>query len=35
MDINGKNMSFEEVCDLFDSSMPVENGDSVVSQTMR
>lgn len=30
MDINGKDMSFEEVCDLFDSSMPVENGDSVV-----
>lgn len=30
MDINGKNMSYEEVCDLFDSSMPVENGGSVV-----
>lgn len=30
MNINGQQMSYDEVCELFDSSMPVENGDSVI-----
>ncbi len=30
MDINGKNMSYEEVCELFDSTMPTDTGDSVI-----
>lgn len=30
MDINGKNMSYEEVCELFDSATPVQDGSSVI-----
>lgn len=30
MDINGTTMSYEEVCELFDSSMPTNNEDSVI-----
>lgn len=30
MDINGKNMSYEEVCELFDSTTPVQDGSSVI-----
>lgn len=30
MDINGKSMSYEEVCELFDNTNPTETGDAVV-----
>lgn len=30
MDINGKSMTYEEVCELFDSTTTAESGDSVI-----
>lgn len=30
MDINGKTMSYEEVCGLFDSTTPTESEDAVI-----
>lgn len=30
MQVKGKNMTYEEVCELFDSSVPTEPGDEVI-----